>query len=74
MYCTWVGMSLFVPLPLLIFGILCMMAGIYVLVWTQHTTVVASMVTLAGAACVPFIVGDFLLAGRGTDVGISSFA
>ena len=60
-YYTWMGLSLFVPMPLLFFGITCMMAGIYTYIWTQHSTVVAALVTLAGGATVPFVIGDFYI-------------
>lgn len=60
-YYTWLGMSLFVPMPLLILGVLCMMGGLYTYVWTQHSTVVAALVTLAGAATLPFLAGDFYI-------------
>ena len=53
-------------MPLLIFGIVCMMAGIYIYVWTQHSVIVASLVTLAGASPLPFIFGDFYI-GRDGD-------
>ncbi|KAI9448668.1 hypothetical protein F5148DRAFT_1250540 [Russula earlei] len=45
---TWLGLSLFVPMPLLILGLICLLAGIYTNVWTQHSIVVAGLVTLAG--------------------------
>ncbi|KAM6489889.1 hypothetical protein JOM56_014701 [Amanita muscaria] len=61
---TWLGMSLFVPMPLLILGIVCMMVGIYTYVWTQLSVIVASLVTLAGAGPLPFIFGDFFIGGE----------
>ncbi|KAI9452018.1 hypothetical protein F5148DRAFT_526942 [Russula earlei] len=61
MFYTWLGISLFVPMPLLIFGIVCMLAGIYTNVWAQHSAAVAGMVTLAGAATLPFVVGIFFI-------------
>jgi len=60
-YYTWMGLSLFVPMPLLFFGVMWMMAGIYTYIWTQHSTVVAVLVTLAGCATIPFVVGDFYI-------------
>jgi membrane protein implicated in regulation of membrane protease activity len=61
LFYTWLGQSLFMPMPLLILGIACMIAGIYVYVWTQHAITVAAPVTLAGAATLPFIFGDFFI-------------
>jgi hypothetical protein len=61
LFYTWLGLSLFVPMPLLVFGIVCMVAGIYTYVWTQHSVIVASLVTLAGAVPLPFIIGDFVI-------------
>ncbi|KAI9449390.1 hypothetical protein F5148DRAFT_664523 [Russula earlei] len=58
---TWLGLSLFVPMPLLILGLICLLAGIYTNVWTQHSIVVAGLVTLAGVATVPFVVADFFI-------------
>jgi hypothetical protein len=65
-YYTWLGLSLFAPMPLLLFGIACMMAGIYTYVWTQHPTVVAALVTVAGAVTLPFVFGDFYI-GRDSE-------
>lgn len=58
---TWLGGSLFAPVLLLILGIVCMMGGIYTYVWTQHSVIVASLVTLAGAGPLPFIFGLFII-------------
>ena len=66
LFYTWLGLSLFIPMPLLVFGIVCMMAGIYTYVWTQHSVIVASLVTVAGAIPLPFIFGDFTI-GRDGD-------
>lgn len=53
----WLGLSLFVPMPLLELGITCMLAGIYTYAWTQQPVVVASLVTAAGAVTLPFLIG-----------------
>jgi membrane protein YqaA with SNARE-associated domain len=63
-YYTWMALSLFVPMPLLTCGVICMMAGIYTYIWTQHSPVVAALVTLAGGATLPFIVGDYHIGMR----------
>ena len=60
-YYTWLGLSLFVPMPLLVFGIIFMMAGFYTYIWTQHSIVVAAIVTLAGSATMPFVFGNFYI-------------
>lgn len=60
-YYTWLGLSVFVPMPLLAFGTTCMMARIYTYTWTQHSKVVAGLVTFAGDATIPFVVGDFYI-------------
>lgn len=65
LFYTWLGMSLFIPMPLLVFGIVCMIAGIYTYVWTQHSVIVASLVSLAGAIPLPFILGDFIIGKDG---------
>jgi len=65
-YYTWLGLSLFAPMPLLLFGIACMMAGIYTYVWSQYTTVVAVIITVAGAVSLPFVLGDFYI-GRNSE-------
>jgi hypothetical protein len=65
-YYTWLGGSLFVPLPLLVLGIMCMVAGLCTYSWTQHPVLVACLVTSASAAPLPFIVGDFSI-GRNRD-------
>jgi hypothetical protein len=41
-----------------------MMAGIYTYIWTQHSPVVAALVTLAGGATLPFIVRDYYIGMR----------
>jgi hypothetical protein len=58
---AWFSMSLFVPLPLLVLGVWCMLLGIYVYTWTQQPTVVAVIVTLAGIGTLPFLLGVFLI-------------
>ena len=65
-YYTWLGLSFFVPLPLLILGILCMMAGLCTYSWTQHPVVVASLVTSASVAPLPFVLNIFIV-GRNRD-------
>lgn len=64
-YYTWMGLSLFVPLPLLVLGVICMMAGLCTYTWAQHPVVVASMVTFANVVLLPFIVGDFFIGRKG---------
>jgi hypothetical protein len=59
--CTWLSISLFIPLPLLVLGFMFMLAGVYANVWAHHSTVVASLVTLFGAATLPFVAGDFFI-------------
>ncbi len=56
---TWMGLSLFVPMPLLILGILCMIVGICTSIW--HSAVVAALVTLAVVGVMPFVAGDFFI-------------
>lgn len=58
---TW---SLFIPMPLLVLGIIFMVIGIYIYVWTQHSVAVAALVSLVGAATIPFIIGDFLIGSK----------
>ncbi|KAH9986187.1 hypothetical protein BJV74DRAFT_775036 [Russula compacta] len=65
-YYTWLSLSLFVPLPLLIFGVMCMIVGICTYAWTQQPVVVGSLVTLASVVPLLFIVGDFSI-GRERD-------
>lgn len=61
LFYTWMGLSLFVPLPLLILGILGMLVGICTSTWMTHSAVVAALVTLAVASVMPFVVGDFII-------------
>ena len=58
---TWLGLSLFSPMGMLVLGVTCMVGGIYIYVWTQHSVIVASLVTLAGAGPLPFFFGDFFI-------------
>ncbi|KAI9460338.1 hypothetical protein F5148DRAFT_1216940 [Russula earlei] len=58
---TWLGGSLFSPMLLLFSGFTFMVAGIYTSVWAHHSTVVAILITLVGAATLPFVVGDFFI-------------
>ena len=55
------AMSLFVPMPLLVIGIACMLAGLIIYVWSQHTIIVAILVTATFAATMPFVAGVFLI-------------
>ena len=64
--CAWFATSLFVPMPLLTTGILCLVIGLYVFAWTQQTVIVAIWMTLAGAGTLPFLVGVFAI-GRKHD-------
>lgn len=66
LYYSWLGLSLDIPLILLVLGTTCMMVGICIYAWAQHPTVVASFVTLAIAAPLLFIVGVFSI-GRKRD-------
>lgn len=63
-YYSWMAFSLFVPMPLLTLGVVCMMAGIYTYVWTQHSFVLAGLVTLAGVVALPFVIGDLFIGIR----------
>ena len=58
---TWMGYSLFSPMPLLVIGVACMVAGLYVYAWTQNHLAVALVVTLTGLSVVPLAVGDFYI-------------
>lgn len=60
------ALSLLIPLPFLIIGVFSMLAGIYTYVWSHHPTVVAVIVTVAGASTLPFIICDFAI-GRNPD-------
>jgi hypothetical protein len=62
----WFSLSLFIPMPLLVLGVACMICGIYTYTWTQQPIVVATIVTFAGVAVLPFVVGIFLI-GRGKE-------
>jgi hypothetical protein len=58
---TWMGYSLFCPMPLLVVGVNCMVAGIYIFAWTQQHIGVALAVTLTAACVVPMVLGDFYI-------------
>lgn len=57
----FMALSLLIPLPFLIIGCICMLAGIYVYVWSQLPTSVAVAVTVLGGSTVPFIICDFCI-------------
>ena len=61
---TWMGLSLFAPMPFLILGILCMLVGICTSTWLIHSAVVAALVTLAVASVIPFVAGDFFIGSQ----------
>lgn len=58
---SWLSLSLFVPMPLLVLGVLSMVCGLYVYAWTQHPWIVATMFSIAGGATAPFLFGVFLI-------------
>ncbi|KAF8074083.1 hypothetical protein FPV67DRAFT_786643 [Lyophyllum atratum] len=58
---SWLSLSLFVPMPLLILGVLCMVCGLYVYAWTQHSWIVATLFSIAGGGTLPFLLGVFLI-------------
>ncbi|KAF8074107.1 hypothetical protein FPV67DRAFT_1446906 [Lyophyllum atratum] len=60
-FLAWLSLSLFVPMPLLVFGVLCMICGLYVYAWTLHSWIVATVFTVAGVVTLPFLVGVFLI-------------
>ena len=54
-------MSLFVSMPLLVIGVVCMVGGLLTYAWSQQPTIVAALLTLACGATLPFAAGDFLI-------------
>lgn len=58
---TFFAMSLFVPMPLLIIGVVCMVAGLLTYAWSQHATIVATLVTTTCVLTLPFLAGIFLI-------------
>ncbi|KDR85717.1 hypothetical protein GALMADRAFT_218810 [Galerina marginata CBS 339.88] len=67
----YLSVCLSIPLPLLIIGVLCMFSGIYTYVWTQQPAPVAIIITVAGGATLPFVLGVFLIGrkrGRRRDI------
>jgi hypothetical protein len=59
------ALSLLIPLPFLIIGVVSMLVGIYIFIWSEHPTVVAIIVTVFGGITLPFIICDFII-GRKT--------
>ncbi|KAG8762474.1 hypothetical protein FRC19_003687 [Serendipita sp. 401] len=57
----WCSLSLFIPMPLLVLGVICMTLGIEIYVWTFHKTIVGILVSFAYVALVPFVVGVFTI-------------
>lgn len=57
--CAFFAMSLFVPMPLLVIGVVCMTAGLLTYTWSQHATSVAIPVTVACVSTLPFVAGIF---------------
>jgi len=55
------SMSLFVPLPLLVIGAICMISGLLISAWSQHPLLVAILTTTACAATLPFLAGVFMI-------------
>jgi len=56
--------SLLVSMPLLAFGSLCMVVGLIVYTWSQHPTVVASIVTGIFVVNLPFLAGVILISRK----------
>ncbi|KAH6919119.1 hypothetical protein BKA70DRAFT_1089210 [Coprinopsis sp. MPI-PUGE-AT-0042] len=61
LFSTWLGFSLFSPMPLLVLGVTCMVAGIHVFAWTQQHIAVALVVTFASVGVIPMVAGDFYI-------------
>ncbi|KAJ3566022.1 hypothetical protein NP233_g7262 [Leucocoprinus birnbaumii] len=57
----WVAFSLCLPMPLLCFGIVCMLAGILTFVWSNQPVVVAVLVSVSIVVTIPFILGAFMV-------------
>lgn len=55
------ALSLLIPLPFLIIGVVSMLVGIYIFIWSEHPTVVAIIVTAFGGITLPFIICDFII-------------
>ncbi|CCA72925.1 hypothetical protein PIIN_06861 [Serendipita indica DSM 11827] len=62
----WTSLSLFIPLPLIVFGVGFMAVGIQIYIWTLQKRLVAIMVTIAYAGVTPFLIGVFVI-GREPD-------
>ncbi|KAF7976056.1 hypothetical protein HWV62_7593 [Athelia sp. TMB] len=58
------AISLVISMPLLAFGSLCMVVGLIVYTWSQHPTVVASVVTGIFTVNVPFLAGVILISRK----------
>lgn len=58
---SWLGYSLFSPMPFLVVGVFCMVGGLYIFVWSQQHVIVASVFTFAGAVVSPMVLGDFCI-------------
>jgi hypothetical protein len=57
----WYSLSLFVPMVLLVYGTICIIAGLYTYTWSQHPLPVAIVVSIAGLAALPFVIGVFVI-------------
>ncbi|GLB41292.1 hypothetical protein LshimejAT787_0905070 [Lyophyllum shimeji] len=53
--------SLFAPMTLLVFGVICMAVGFLIFAWAEQPLVVAIVLTAVCAGLVPFPVGVFLI-------------
>ncbi|KAF7967414.1 hypothetical protein HWV62_34387 [Athelia sp. TMB] len=58
------AISLVISMPLLAFGSLCMVVGIIIYTWSQHPTIVASIVTGIFTVNVPFLAGVILISRK----------
>lgn len=56
--------SLLVSMPILAIGALCMIIGLIVYTWSQHPTVVATVVTCIFAVNLPFLAGVILISRK----------
>lgn len=53
----WLGLSLFASMPMLLIGVLCMLVGITVYVWSQQPPPVSIVVSMATATPLIFLIG-----------------
>ncbi|KAG8825745.1 hypothetical protein FRC19_010589 [Serendipita sp. 401] len=67
----WCSLSLFIPMPLVVLGVMCMALGLQIYIWTRHKLVVGILVSLAYLALVPFVVGVFFIgSGKKRRMGV----